>query len=111
MIRRPPRSTLFPYTTLFRSAKSSGATLLAGGVEGELIRPTVLAQVADDQKGSCEEIFAPVAIVNPVDSLAEALTRAHGTKFGLQARTFPSSIATPLLAAHGLELRGRTVRD
>src|SRR2546422_5242905 len=24
MIRRPPRSTLFPYTTLFRSAASSG---------------------------------------------------------------------------------------
>src|SRR3712207_8088423 len=32
MIRRPPRSTLFPYTTLFRSvlaaARRSGATLL-----------------------------------------------------------------------------------
>src|SRR5580693_9702097 len=25
MIRRPPRSTLFPYTTLFRSAASGGA--------------------------------------------------------------------------------------
>src|SRR2546423_5786853 len=25
MIRRPPRSTLFPYTTLFRSAQSCGA--------------------------------------------------------------------------------------
>src|SRR3712207_6853005 len=25
MIRRPPRSTLFPYTTLFRSARESGA--------------------------------------------------------------------------------------
>src|SRR5258705_9208872 len=25
MIRRPPRSTLFPYTTLFRSASASGA--------------------------------------------------------------------------------------
>src|SRR2546426_8631894 len=25
MIRRPPRSTLFPYTTLFRSRGSSGA--------------------------------------------------------------------------------------
>src|SRR5215467_12629528 len=24
MIRRPPRSTLFPYTTLFRSARASG---------------------------------------------------------------------------------------
>src|SRR3712207_7661537 len=26
MIRRPPRSTLFPYTTLFRSALEAGAT-------------------------------------------------------------------------------------
>src|SRR2546430_7527504 len=25
MIRRPPRSTLFPYTTLFRSARGRGA--------------------------------------------------------------------------------------
>src|SRR5258707_3577729 len=25
MIRRPPRSTLFPYTTLFRSARARGA--------------------------------------------------------------------------------------
>src|SRR2546430_12681681 len=25
MIRRPPRSTLFPYTTLFRSARVAGA--------------------------------------------------------------------------------------
>src|SRR3712207_8042868 len=27
MIRRPPRSTLFPYTTLFRSARLVGAVL------------------------------------------------------------------------------------
>src|SRR5262245_65069429 len=25
MLRRPPRSTLFPYTTLFRSARAQGA--------------------------------------------------------------------------------------
>src|SRR5690348_18415303 len=28
MIRRPPRSTLFPYTTLFRSTRSVGALAL-----------------------------------------------------------------------------------
>src|SRR3712207_8501883 len=28
MIRRPPRSTLFPYTTLFRSAVSTGIVAL-----------------------------------------------------------------------------------
>src|SRR5687768_17672007 len=30
MIRRPPRSTLFPYTTLFRSKGSPGDRLLEG---------------------------------------------------------------------------------
>src|SRR3712207_8240753 len=34
MIRRPPRSTLFPYTTLFRSALGRGLVLV--GVEGVL---------------------------------------------------------------------------
>src|SRR2546422_1347954 len=31
MIRRPPRSTLFPYTTLFRSCRRSSACRIAGG--------------------------------------------------------------------------------
>src|SRR2546426_6038587 len=30
MIRRPPRSTLFPYTTLFRSAERGGPYVPAG---------------------------------------------------------------------------------
>src|SRR5256885_9907329 len=40
MIRRPPRSTLFPYTTLFRSQKLRGASISRGealavnGMEG-----------------------------------------------------------------------------
>src|SRR3712207_6863709 len=35
MIRRPPRSTLFPYTTLFRSLGGRGR-LFAAGHRGEL---------------------------------------------------------------------------
>src|SRR5437773_8871616 len=31
MIRRPPRSTLFPYTTLFRSPRGSGSSGRGGG--------------------------------------------------------------------------------
>src|SRR2546430_13260684 len=31
MIRRPPRSTLFPYTTLFRSRQGGGRRLPRGG--------------------------------------------------------------------------------
>src|SRR3712207_7543530 len=33
MIRRPPRSTLFPYTTLFRSPRQRHQVLRAGGHE------------------------------------------------------------------------------
>src|SRR3989442_7116792 len=36
MIRRPPRSTLFPYTTLFRSLRAGARGLLAPGVLGSL---------------------------------------------------------------------------
>src|SRR3954466_2805943 len=32
MIRRPPRSTLFPYTTLFRSVSSIGAVIIVSTV-------------------------------------------------------------------------------
>src|SRR3712207_7798916 len=43
MIRRPPRSTLFPYTTLFRSAELSHAELdrVVSLVEGTLAAYTV----------------------------------------------------------------------
>src|SRR3712207_7336743 len=45
MIRRPPRSTLFPYTTLFRSAVEAGARLEDEGVGRPVIGVGVLDQL------------------------------------------------------------------
>src|SRR5256885_14646579 len=39
MIRRPPRSTLFPYTTLFRSLERGGRTRLHRTVAGDEVWP------------------------------------------------------------------------
>src|SRR5438552_7497298 len=39
MIRRPPRSTLFPYTTLFRSAEAGRDLRGVLGVEARVGRP------------------------------------------------------------------------
>src|ERR1043166_1571145 len=39
MIRRPPRSTLFPYTTLFRSLSGAGADRHHRGRGADLLRP------------------------------------------------------------------------
>src|SRR2546428_10847011 len=52
MIRRPPRSTLFPYTTLFRSAdrKRIGAEVGAGYAGGGC------EATARDQRAAVEEV-------------------------------------------------------
>src|SRR2546421_9532021 len=45
MIRRPPRSTLFPYTTLFRSLSVPGArssTEAAGAPSGSFVDPAAI---------------------------------------------------------------------
>src|SRR3712207_8202467 len=51
MIRRPPRSTLFPYTTLFRSGVVQGHLGHAGptGVDG--VQRPVLVGVEPDGRG------------------------------------------------------------
>src|SRR2546426_4489778 len=54
MIRRPPRSTLFPYTTLFRSAVHAGDAILARvnvvAKEDRLAGTLEPARVADDAR-------------------------------------------------------------
>src|SRR6266446_1566569 len=66
MIRRPPRSTLFPYTTLFRSAQVDarggvGAVVDAAGVELEVGRVPLLGQclqeVADGHPAALLELL------------------------------------------------------
>src|SRR5687767_8501824 len=61
MIRRPPRSTLFPYTTLFRSRESWGTQLMARlwalGVprsESELLYGKVDACALEERIGALE---------------------------------------------------------
>src|SRR3989441_185414 len=54
MIRRPPRSTLFPYTTLFRSRI---------GARGEVLLPLDFLQTRKDLEKAYAEGFLSIAIV------------------------------------------------
>src|SRR2546422_2690844 len=49
MIRRPPRSTLFPYTTLFRSHFEAGALHLDDGI-GKARDPAAWKHVTADEE-------------------------------------------------------------
>src|SRR2546426_7868361 len=58
MIRRPPRSTLFPYTTLFRSfvaadvATAEGCTIVADAVRKRLGGVDLIVHVVGDRKST-----------------------------------------------------------
>src|SRR3712207_8134685 len=53
MIRRPPRSTLFPYTTLFRSTDVTGEIRLEEGVEMVMPGDNTVMEV---------ELISPIAM-------------------------------------------------
>src|SRR2546426_11381451 len=58
MIRRPPRSTLFPYTTLFRSLHRRlelGVRRLERGLEARRCAPVVRSDVAGVDAGDGED--------------------------------------------------------
>src|SRR5215210_3135666 len=93
-------------------ARSGGAEILTGGdLDGELIRPTVLANAGPELRVSCEEVFGPVVTVNAYDSLDEAIGLANGTKYGLQAGIFTASLDAAFQAAQRLEFGGVTVNE
>jgi acyl-CoA reductase-like NAD-dependent aldehyde dehydrogenase len=93
-------------------ARATGAEILTGGtLEGELLRPTVVARAPADAKVSCEEVFGPVCTVAPYDTLDEAVALANGTRFGLQAGIFTTDVKAALRAAATLEFGGVTVNE
>ena len=85
--------------------------VLTGGEQDGLIRPTVIANVSDHAKVSCQEVFGPVVVVNPIRSVDEGIERANGTRYGLQAGVFTTSIDTALRAADRLDFGGVIVNE
>lgn len=91
--------------------ESRGEVLTGGDLDGDLIRPTVIANPPPDDKVSCEEVFGPVCTVTAVDSLDEAIALANGTRYGLQAGIFTASLDNALRAAQELDFGGVTVNE
>ena len=51
----------------------------------------MLADLPDDARAMREEPFGPLALINPVSSLEEAIEKANGLPFGLAAYAFTNS--------------------
>jgi acyl-CoA reductase-like NAD-dependent aldehyde dehydrogenase len=74
-------------------AKAKGAIVHTGGTRlGAVIAPTVLSHVDHGLSLYCDEVFAPVVIVEAYDTLDEAIDAANSTPFALQAAVFTGSL-------------------
>src|SRR6266511_6076121 len=105
MIRRPPRSTLFPYTTLFRSAgRSPGDPVQGPRVAGGAEQLVVGLHVAH-QRG---------ALVLPTTTAPAALTRATAgaSARGRWCASSPAPLVdrTPATSMASLMVTGRPCR-
>src|SRR3712207_8742816 len=73
MIRRPPRSTLFPYTTLFRSWGDRHHKLFLGPERAARIDPLASALQRDIRFGLHND--SPVTPISPLLSVGTAVSR------------------------------------
>ncbi|MFC7319590.1 aldehyde dehydrogenase family protein [Halobacillus campisalis] len=93
-------------------AVEQGAVLQFGGVrEGAFFTPTVLTDVPETAKIAKEEIFGPVVLIYPVDSLYEAVERSNNVNYGLQAGIFTSHINHAFYAIKHMNVGGIMIND
>jgi acyl-CoA reductase-like NAD-dependent aldehyde dehydrogenase len=67
---------------------------------GALVSPGILAAVPKDARLWNEEVFGPIAIVTPFDTIEEALALANDSPFGLQGAVFTRDLGTALRCAN-----------
>jgi acyl-CoA reductase-like NAD-dependent aldehyde dehydrogenase len=93
-------------------AKAAGATVLTGGErDGSVWRPTVLANLREDLRVSCEEVFAPVIGVDEFTDIEAAIDAAGRSEFGLQAGLFTNDMRVVDAAFDRIEVGGLMVND
>src|SRR2546426_1898777 len=78
MIRRPPRSTLFPYTTLFRSrSRPAGRSGGWTGSGGRLFRPAVAEAISRPDRKSTRLNSSHLVISYAVFCLKKKKKKTH----------------------------------
>jgi acyl-CoA reductase-like NAD-dependent aldehyde dehydrogenase len=93
-------------------AKQNNANVLAGGkVTDGILEPTVIVDVHPKLKVSCQEVFAPVVIINKINSIEEAICYVNDSQYGLQAGIYTQNVNHALLAADNLEVGAVMIND
>jgi acyl-CoA reductase-like NAD-dependent aldehyde dehydrogenase len=86
VISRSQQERVLRYIEL---GQEEGAELVTGGAavgeDGYFVSPTLFTATSDDLRIAREEIFGPVLVALPYESLEEVAARANDTEYGLAA--------------------------
>ena len=98
--------------TWVASAQNEGATLLTGAeiVDGSFT-PTVMANVTDEMKIVCEEVFAPIVSLVKVESYEEAIVKMNNSPYGLQFSIFTNNLKLTQQFIEDAECGGVVIND
>src|SRR3712207_8486216 len=77
MIRRPPRSTLFPYTTLFRSAAPGGTTDIMGRLVADHLQRRWGQNAIAENKSGAGGVIGTMEVVRARDRKSTRLNSSH----------------------------------
>ena len=93
-------------------AVRSGAKVVTGGKRnGSFLEPTILTHTRPDMKVSCQEVFAPVVLVEPYDDFEDAIRRINDSPYGLQTGVFTRDVKLLFKAFEKLEVGGVIAGD
>ncbi|MEE6451200.1 aldehyde dehydrogenase family protein [Gottfriedia acidiceleris] len=93
-------------------AKAQGATIATGGkTQGNILEPTVILDVTNNMKVSCNEVFAPIVSICKVSSVEVAIDAVNDSRYGLQAGIYTNSVVNALKAADDLHVGGVVIND
>jgi acyl-CoA reductase-like NAD-dependent aldehyde dehydrogenase len=94
------------------SAKNEGARVVAGGEEIEgIFPPTVIADVTDEMKIVCEEVFAPIVSLVSVPSYEVAIGKMNDSPYGLQFSIFTNDLLRTQQFIDDAECGGVVIND
>src|SRR3712207_7031620 len=77
MIRRPPRSTLFPYTTLFRSEEAALDGLAVGGEVAQVLEAHPVEDALPGREAVEVELGGEVGVEGGEDRKSTRLNSSH----------------------------------
>lgn len=94
-------------------AVDSGARVLTPATVKDpgLLYPVLLEDAPAYSAVSCEEAFAPLAVLDRYESFPEALAKGNASAYGLQAGVFTADISKALTAFRELEVGGVMVNQ